>query len=275
MDYFFNNLLREEKELREQIEFLKKRINTYPEGSLEVSFSHGRPQYYLRKRVDQSKRAKRIYIKKKEEAYAQALAQRDYDKYLLGELTQRLEAIQKVIDVYRNTNPENIADGFSKGKQKLLNLLILPDELYVKKWQEEEYVGKKFEEGSVDFFTARGERVRSKSEKIIADTLDRYKIPYKYECPLVLAGNVTVYPDFKVLNVRERKEYIWDHFGMMDNENYASNVVMKMQSYFNNGLFLADPLIITMETSKNPLNTRSIEKIIHKYLMGVCVEPGT
>lgn len=50
------------------------------------------------------------------------------------------------------------------------------------------------------------ERVRSKSEVIIADILNQEGIPYRYECPLQLKGWGKVYPDFTVLSERERPE---------------------------------------------------------------------
>lgn len=44
--------------------------------------------------------------------------------------------------------------------------------------------------------TDRGERVRSKTEKIMADYFYRKGIEYKYEQPIYLKGLGTVYPDF-------------------------------------------------------------------------------
>ena len=54
--------------------------------------------------------------------------------------------------------------------------------------------------------TEKGEYVRSKSEKIIADTLTKNNINYVYELPLRLKGYGTVKPDFTVLNKRTRHE---------------------------------------------------------------------
>lgn len=51
------------------------------------------------------------------------------------------------------------------------------------------------------------ERVRSKSEKILADYFYRRKIPYKYECPLTLKGVGTVYPDFTFLSPKTKKKF--------------------------------------------------------------------
>jgi len=109
--------------------------------------------------------------------------------------------------------------------------------------------------------------VRSKSEKIIADTLERRGIPYRYEAPLILQDGVTVYPDFSLLNVRRRKEYIWEHLGMMDNEDYARSAVTKLNSYINSGFFPGEQLILTMESQKTPLGTKTIERMIERYLI--------
>ena len=48
-----------------------------------------------------------------------------------------------------------------------------------------------------NYITDAGERVRSKSELVIANLLYKNNIPYMYECPLKINNN-TVYPDFTV-----------------------------------------------------------------------------
>ena len=112
--------------------------------------------------------------------------------------------------------------------------------------------------------------VNSKSELIIADTLNRLGIPYKYERPLPLLngeGRLTVYPDFTCLNLRSRQEFIWEHFGMLDDPNYAETTVAKLKNYADNRIFPGTELIISTETPAAPINTREVEKIIKKYLM--------
>ena len=68
---------------------------------------------------------------------------------------------------------------------KARQLLVTPieptwDQLLTK-WYEEEYQGKEFKEGTPLILTEKGERVRSKSEKILADYFYRKNILYKYE----------------------------------------------------------------------------------------------
>ena len=71
----------------------------------------------------------------------------------------------------------------------------------------------------------------SKSEIILADLLNRNGIPYRYEYPVHLKGWGKVYPDFTLLDVRKRREIYWEHFGMMDDSEYAEKAI---QNYLTN-----------------------------------------
>lgn len=113
----------------------------------------------------------------------------------------------------------------------------------------------------------RGERVRSKSEKILADYFYRRGIPYKYEKPLYLKHFGTVYPDFTFLSKRTRKEIYWEHDGRMDDPVYAQSAVRKIQAYEENDIYPGEQLILTFETEKQVLNTREIERLVRRYLL--------
>ena len=78
---------------------------------------------------------------------------------------------------------------------------------------------------------------------------------------------VKVYSDFTCLNVRTRKEFVWEHLGMMDDAEYARNAIMKIEMYQNSGYFLGENLIFTMETRDKPLNSQMVRKIVKKYLV--------
>lgn len=53
---------------------------------------------------------------------------------------------------------------------------------------------------------------------------------------------------------------------MMDDPEYATHTVFRMKSYMNNGIVLGKNLIITEETSMNPLGTNEINTIIETFL---------
>ena len=97
--------------------------------------------------------------------------------------------------------------------------------------------------------------------------LDQYGVPYKYECPITLKNGKTVYPDFTVLNVRKRKILYWEHRGMMDDRDYARQAVFKAKHLRKNGIVLNDNLIITEETSTDPLGTDEIESVIKQFML--------
>lgn len=112
--------------------------------------------------------------------------------------------------------------------------------------------------------TERGECVRSKSGKIIADKLYSLGIPYRYECPPLLEDNIKIYPDFTILKMPAREEVYLEHFGMMDDVNYVDTTIYKLNTYEKNGIYIGVNLFITYETSTKPLNTRALDKIVRE-----------
>lgn len=117
--------------------------------------------------------------------------------------------------------------------------------------------------------TEKGERVRSKSEKILADYFYRKNILYKYEKPLYLKGYGTVYPDFTFLSRKAGEEIYWEHEGMMDKQEYARTAVRKIESYQINNIYPGDRLILTFETEHSILNSKIIESLADRYLSRV------
>jgi len=126
----------------------------------------------------------------------------------------------------------------------------------------EQFSGRRFPEKPV--FTNRGEAVRSKSEKIIADRLNALNIPYIYEYPLQLSGSQTIYPDFLILNSRTRREYILEHFGLMSDSEYVAGTVRKINAYCRSGFVPGKRFLFTMEDGELPLETLVLEKLLEK-----------
>ena len=150
-------------------------------------------------------------------------------------------------------------------------LLVTPIEPIWEKelarWYDSEYHGKEFYEGTAEIVTEKGERVWSKSEKILADYFYRNNILYQYEKPLYLKGYGTIYPDFTFLSKKTRKEIYWEHEGMMDKPEYAKSAVKKIESYQRNGIHLGERLILTFETELTVLNSQIVEELVEKYLV--------
>ena len=121
-------------------------------------------------------------------------------------------------------------------------------------------------QGMPVILTEKGERVQSKSEKILADFFYRNNIPYKYEKPLNLSGYGIVYPDFTFLSRKLRKEIYWEHEGLMDKSEYAIKAVKKLNRYQMNGILPGERLILTFETEQDVLNSKIVSDLVDKYL---------
>jgi len=260
-------------QLREQLEkrreyLLKvkrekeKALSEAPQGTLHVMKQGENVRYYKR---DIANHEESIYIRNGNVILAQKLAQKDYDEKVLRSVDKELMSINKYFYHYPNNCAEEIYSVLHKGRQKLITPIYKPDNEYISEWENVKYQGKEFEENMPEYFTIKGERVRSKAEIIIANMLYQEGIPYRYESPLYLKGMGEVYPDFTVLNVRLRKEIYWEHLGMMDDVKYAEKAIKKINCYMKNGYFPGEQVIFTYETKQTPISQRQIGELIFRH----------
>lgn len=256
-------LEKEADELRKIIGEADKRKKIGPQGTLRISQKKTGVEYYIKTNDGQDKCLnKEHYLKKKDMQTAKEIAQRDYDIKLLKNAKTRLQAIEIFLKKYKETCIKSIFQKMHPKRRELIDKIIISDEEYVKRWCEVAYKGKEFQDFDNVIVTEKGERVRSKSEKIIADKLNILGIPYRYEYPVLLDGNIKLYPDFTILKMPERKEVYLEHFGMLDDINYMNTTILKLNTYEKNGIFLGVHLFFTYETSKKALNIRALDKML-------------
>ena len=232
-------------------------------GNLRIVHSHGAVQYYL---CEDGGDTNGKYIQKKNHSLVYQLAQRDYDKKVLRSARAKVEWIERIL---KKTPKDDLVEIYEKSKdrKKLIHPYEISDEEYRMWWESEEYSGKEFKENTPEIYTEKGERVRSKSEKLIADKLYMMNIPYRYEYPIKLKKIGIVYPDFFILNVAKRKEFILEHFGMMDNPEYAEKAIRKIRTYEKNGIFQGEQLLLTYETSQKPIDIRGLERMLERFIL--------
>lgn len=238
-------------------------LKNTPEGSLRICNNKGKIQYYRR---TNAKDFNGTYIREQDKEIAYQLAQKDYDRKILEDIKKELGATERYLASTKSLKAKYIYENLHQERRKLVNPIRIPDCEFIRDWELVEYEGKEFVEGTPEFYTTKGERVRSKSEVMIADMLDKERIPYRYEYPIYLKGVGVVYPDFTILNKASRKEMYWEHLGMMDDPNYAESVIRKITSYEQNGIFPGKDLILTYESKKNPLNSKIIKLMVQCYL---------
>ncbi|MBR5317848.1 MAG: hypothetical protein IKU39_08150 [Lachnospiraceae bacterium] len=255
-------LRNETNQLKKIIEKVQKRLKNAPNGHLRISKSRGRVEYYFKDEECSAVRKNGRYMRANERKLAKSIAQRDYDMQVLKMATERVKAIETFLRKYERSGLKEMYQKMNHYRKELIEPVEISDEEYLKQWQTVEYERKPIINDTQVIVTERGERVRSKSEKIIADKLNMLGIPYRYECPILLDGNIKVYPDFTILRLPEREEVYLEHFGMMDDMDYLSKTMHKLSTYERNGIYLGVNLFITYETSTRPINTKVLDEVL-------------
>lgn len=258
-------LEKELSQLKECVIKAKKNLDKAPRGNLRVRKWNGVVEYYYRNTesgsVEES-RGNGRYLRKNEIDFARKLAQRDYDMSVIKLAEERIKVIERFLEAYDKTCLKKLYRKVNPYRKILITPSVLSDEEFIKQWQEMEYKGKPFEDDENIILTEKGERVRSKSEKIIADKLFSLGIPYRYEYPLVLSNGVKIYPDFTILRMPMREEVYLEHFGMMDDPEYADTALYKLSTYEKNEIYLGVNLFVTYETGKKALNTKGLDGLV-------------
>ncbi|KLE08547.1 hypothetical protein AF80_09605 [Aliarcobacter butzleri L355] len=152
-------------------------------------------------------------------------------------------------------------DWHSDTKRRFTDLFELPNIIEIESYKQKRY----FEEKLIHK-TIRGEMVRSKSEVIVANILDKMNLEYSYEEPLNI-NSQTYLPDF-TLRYQGKIVYI-EHLGMLGVKSYAEDWGKKKEDYKKAGISeTLGNLIITEDGSDGSLDSASIEKKIQIWLDG-------
>lgn len=269
MHTLVETIVKEQKRLSELLAQSNKNLNKYKnveDVHVQTSIRKGYEQYYLY----DPKSKKRKYIKHDElKKYTKSI-QKDYETTVNKMLKKKNKAFEKILKYDKDLDMSDIKLIYGQMpdmKKRLIKPLIEDDEMYIERWLDEHPGNKNTYKEGTSYKTNRGEFVRSKSEKIIADALEKHGVPYQYEPLVELDGYHTVFPDFIALNVRTKETYYWEHLGIVSDLEYASKNLQKIQQYDKNGIKLGENLIITIESKENPLMIQGVEDRIIRFLL--------
>lgn len=263
--------------IQKQLEFIDAQLEDLPSGKLVVCHDSKYAKYY------QSFGNNRVYIPKEKRHLAEQLAYKNYLVLLKEELNGKLKIIENYLDECvddDNANNKKLTSEkflasvpeFSEKiriQNKIFPIAIRNDKNTIDKefiniWLKETYnTNAKYEKNLVHK-SISGNMVRSKSECLIDSNLFLNGIPFRYECELKL-DEVTLYPDFTILHPKTGKIYYWEHFGLMDNNDYADKALKKIKTYINNKIIPNVNLIITYETKDNPIDMMYVMKVIEYF----------
>ena len=234
------------------------------QGSLVIRNSKKCTEYLIYKGKDNPPE----YISRTRTDIIAPLAQKRYDEKLMGIVGKRIEVLGECIDALEGLlKLQDVSDIYSSLPDELKEF-VKPyeggDEKFAMRWQSRDF-GKWSSGIHSRYVTQRGDRVRSKSEVIIADRLYSKGIPYHYETLFVCSDGSMTSPDFRILNKHTRKQYFWEHFGMMDDPEYCFHAIEKIEKYADSNVVLGENLIVSFESSLKHLSTEYIDAMIREY----------
>ncbi len=253
--------------LYERISEILEKHKTSLSGNLEVLTIQNKFYYRLTYTNPETGHRERKYLPKSRTDFAAALAQQSYNQDVDKFVNDMIPLLRTILEEIEDNKLDAIFENLHPGRKALVTPIIPTRGQRLSAWKSISYQGLPFREGDNYFTTVNGEKVRSKSEKILGDKFHHHGIIYKYECPFHYKNRRTIYPDFTFLNTETNQEIYWEHFGRMGDPIYANNALKKINEYAYRGIILGERLITSFESSDVPLDEKFIDSLIEQKLL--------
>ncbi len=248
----YKSLLNRQEFLCKEIEKCRKIISSAPLGKLEIYKNHANTKWYFK-----PDNAEREYLPKSNVELASELAQKRIETERLNLLLKEKRAIEMFI---KHAPNEDLLQEFAE-TQMLYSTVTAIGKKTKLSWQDTPFESNPAFTENLKHRSPSGHFLRSKSECLIDMQLFNRKIPFRYESPLLINGQI-IYPDFTIYKESTNEFAYWEHCGMMDDPRYRRKAIEKEELYFSNGFFPGEKLFITYETSTNPITISAIDKVI-------------
>lgn len=241
---------------------VEEEMGQMPEGSLNCK-RIGACTYFYHYTKDKRGKGNQRYLPEEEVQLAETLKRKRFLQLSIKRLRISIKAIGIFLKTFSIFDPDEIIAELPVAFCGLRYRADCSDNM---DWGNVEYEKNQMYPERLVYGTVGGLLVRSKSEAIIAGLLEAAGISFRYEAELKL-GEKVYYPDFTIMRSGDKKILYWEHFGMMDDEEYALRAERKLAVYRKNDILPLNQLITTYETAETPLNARDIQKIINAFLL--------
>ena len=165
----------------------EERLRRAPEGTVYINKHGNGIQFYFR-RVPEDKKGRYLPVADKEKALA--LVQKKYDQQIVEAAGKQIAVLERFLRNYDPDCLKKIYEAASDARKDIIVPAELPDELYAQQWQSMPFQLNEIGENVPEHYSNKGERVRSKSEVMIADALAQAGFPCRYEYPLMLGTDL-------------------------------------------------------------------------------------
>jgi len=250
--------------IQKEIQEMLRQLETLPEGALKI-YRNGSYLQVNRERTMGTEKVRQRLSKDDRQLIMQLI-----ERERIQEKLKEALRVQSAVNGYRSLE-QSVREKTTRQRQRREAIAgeylhMEPPQKLAKAWMEESYPTNPLHLEEKNVLLPNGQKVRSKSEYLIATTLSAYEIPFRYECRLDLGSNI-YYPDFMILHPQTGKLYLWEHFGMMDEYSYRKNAWKKLDKYISFGYLPDDNLILTFEDKQRPLDIITVKKVIENLLI--------
>lgn len=240
-------------------------IKTLPQETFNISIDKGKFRHRIVIGKDSNGKPIRRDINKQTPLVSADYAHRMYLEQLNIDLQREIDAMNSYLSVHTDIEPGHIDIKYIEEFNRVLKLKIGTISEEFQKLLNNKFRLSTYKKEDCIYPTLRGERVRSKSESIIADELFKRGIPYLYE-PILEINGIEYLPDFIILDPETGSIYIWEHLGLMEKNDYALKVYDKLKVYQSAGWILGINLITTSETRSVPFTGQNANSAIDYFL---------
>ena len=266
-------------------------LKELPKGKLWSNINGKRQQYYIIE-IRNGAQTRRGINRDKETI--NKLARKKFIEKIINEIDSNIALLDRTITEFRDIDPNVIIDSMTKAYKTLSRDCFFtktarripgkspilprdPDEIFYTDeelakarydrhidWANASYIRSSYRPEELIETTSRGERMRSKSEVLLAEAFYKYKIPFRYEDTTETPWLGTV-PDFTFQDYYNELFYL-EYCGMMDNEKYVNNLLRKRDKYEDNGIYEWNNIIYIYEKG-NRINMEMVESIIKNQIL--------
>ena len=254
-------LLRRKKTIEGYISKCMGFLKSVPQGFLRVSEERGHYRFYRRKDVNDKFG---VYCTNKD--IIAKLAKKEYAERVIKAAQKELREIERLITVEKAQPVVKAYTGMHPGKRALVKPLEDTIENRIRQFEETAFPSFGFKPGSHAVVVDNNHLVRSTAEYRIETSLKKAGIPYKYESLFMADDGSDMRPDFMIMNPRTGQIFFWEHFGMIDRQDYRDRMMNNLGSYELSGIFPGNGLIATFDDGKHPLQQEHIDRIIRTLL---------
>lgn len=264
---YYDLMLKTIEFLEDKLPKIQTRLKHAEAGFIVCEQQNGK--YTYSHKFKQGSKWKKRRLNSNDKQLIEDLAQKHWDRRQAWKLKRALDSAKAYVETYKSykVGPSEDSEGF----------VLLWAELHgmsdYEAWGSAPYNDSRdFHPEQLIHPTGKGdEKVRSKSEVLIARALQAHGIQYHYE-EVTQVGYNTYRPDFTIRHPVTGVIIIWEHFGMMDKDNYAWSAADKIRNYMKSGYSQTTNFITTFEDKAHPLDIDTIEDAINRLLLNDPVE---